>query len=325
MLVGDERGAGRARGVPRSDAREPRRSAAGWRSRRTCCSRSSMPGCRATRRTRSCSRRGRRLGRGVRRSATSWRPIPGARADRRPGERAVRPGAGAAEPRRRVRPAREGRGPRGDERAPARLHGRGKVRDIYDVGEDHVLLVATDRISAFDVVLPNPIPDKGRVLTGLTLFWLERTTDVVPNHLVSADRRDFPEPFRERAVARRAGDARDEARRGDPRRVRGPRVPHGLGAQAVPAKATSAAWRCRPGWTSRRGSPSRSSRRRPRPPRATTCRSRSTRRWTWSAAGSPNACASSRSRCTSGEPRIAAERGSSWPTRSSSSGSPTAS
>jgi phosphoribosylaminoimidazole-succinocarboxamide synthase len=80
--------------------------------------------------------------------------------------------------------------------AAARLHGQGKVRDIYDVGEDHVLLVATDRISAFDVVLPNPIPDKGRVLTGLTLFWLERTTDVVPNHLVSADRRDFPEPFR---------------------------------------------------------------------------------------------------------------------------------
>ena len=80
--------------------------------------------------------------------------------------------------------------------ATARLHGQGKVRDVYDVGDDHVLLVATDRISAFDVVLPNPIPDKGRVLTGLTLFWLERTTDVVPNHFVSADRRDFPEPFR---------------------------------------------------------------------------------------------------------------------------------
>ena len=75
----------------------------------------------------------------------------------------------------------------------ARLHGQGKVRDIYDVGDDRVLLVATDRISAFDVVLPNPIPDKGRVLTGLTLFWLERTTDVVLNHLASADRRDFPE------------------------------------------------------------------------------------------------------------------------------------
>ena len=87
----------------------------------------------------------------------------------------------------------------------ARLHGQGKVRDIYDVGDDRVLLVATDRISAFDVVLPNPIPDKGRVLTGLTLFWLERTTDVVPNHLASADRRDFPEPSRsEPALAGRA-------------------------------------------------------------------------------------------------------------------------
>ena len=86
-----------------------------------------------------------------------------------------------------------------------RLRGRGKVRDIYDVGDDLILLVATDRISAFDVVLPNPIPGKGRVLTGLTLFWLQRTEDVVANHLRSADRRDFPEPFRsEPALAGRA-------------------------------------------------------------------------------------------------------------------------
>jgi phosphoribosylaminoimidazole-succinocarboxamide synthase len=77
-----------------------------------------------------------------------------------------------------------------------RLHAQGKVRDVYDAGDQRLLLVATDRISAFDVVLPNPIPDKGRVLTALTLFWLERTTDLVPNHLISADRRDFPEPFR---------------------------------------------------------------------------------------------------------------------------------
>jgi len=78
----------------------------------------------------------------------------------------------------------------------ARLAGQGKVRDIYDVGEDRLLLVATDRISAFDVVLPNPIPDKGRVLTGLTLYWLDKTKDLIGNHLISADRRDFPEPFR---------------------------------------------------------------------------------------------------------------------------------
>ncbi len=78
-----------------------------------------------------------------------------------------------------------------------RLHAQGKVRDVYEVDEDRLLLVATDRISAFDVVLPNPIPDKGRVLTGLTLFWLERTRDIVGNHLISADRRDFPGAFRD--------------------------------------------------------------------------------------------------------------------------------
>jgi phosphoribosylaminoimidazole-succinocarboxamide synthase len=73
------------------------------------------------------------------------------------------------------------------------------------VGRGRLLLVVSDRISAFDVVLPNPIPDKGRVLTGLTLFWLERTRDLVPNHFLSADRRDFPEPFRsEPSLAGRA-------------------------------------------------------------------------------------------------------------------------
>jgi phosphoribosylaminoimidazole-succinocarboxamide synthase len=87
----------------------------------------------------------------------------------------------------------------------ARLQGQGKVRDIYEAGEGRLLLVATDRISAFDVVLPNPIPDKGRVLTGITGFWLERTRDLIGNHLVSADRRDFPEPFRsEPALSGRA-------------------------------------------------------------------------------------------------------------------------
>ena len=86
-----------------------------------------------------------------------------------------------------------------------RLRARGKVRDVYEVDDGRLLLVATDRISAFDVVLPNPVPDKGRVLTGLTLFWLERTTDLVGNHLLSADRRDFPGSFRdEPALAGRA-------------------------------------------------------------------------------------------------------------------------
>jgi len=63
----------------------------------------------------------------------------------------------------------------------------GKVRDVYDAGEDRLLMVASDRISAFDVVLPQPIPYKGRVLTGLTEFWLAEVADVVPNHLISVD------------------------------------------------------------------------------------------------------------------------------------------
>jgi phosphoribosylaminoimidazole-succinocarboxamide synthase len=68
----------------------------------------------------------------------------------------------------------------------------GKVRDLYEVGSDRLLLVASDRISAFDVVLDQPIPDKGRVLTGLSAFWFEQTADLVPSHLVSADPTDFP-------------------------------------------------------------------------------------------------------------------------------------
>jgi phosphoribosylaminoimidazole-succinocarboxamide synthase len=80
----------------------------------------------------------------------------------------------------------------------ARLHARGKVRDVYEAGE-HLLMVATDRISAFDAVLPTPIPDKGRVLTGLSLFWFDVTSDLVGNHVVAADRRAFPGSFAEDA------------------------------------------------------------------------------------------------------------------------------
>src|SRR5215470_3124181 len=69
---------------------------------------------------------------------------------------------------------------------------RGKVRDLYDLG-DKLLIVATDRLSAFDVILPTPIPDKGRVLTQLSLFWFDLLRDVIPNHVLSAT--DFPAPF----------------------------------------------------------------------------------------------------------------------------------
>ena len=64
-----------------------------------------------------------------------------------------------------------------------RLLGRGKVRDIYEVDDEHLLIVATDRLSAFDVVLPDPIPGKGEVLTALSLFWFERLGSIVSNHL----------------------------------------------------------------------------------------------------------------------------------------------
>ena len=83
--------------------------------------------------------------------------------------------------------------------APALEHlSSGKVRDIYAVGEDRLLLVASDRISTYDVVHPTPIPDKGKVLTGLTAFWLERTGELCPNHLISYT--DVPEEFRGRAM-----------------------------------------------------------------------------------------------------------------------------
>ncbi|HEO70339.1 MAG TPA: phosphoribosylaminoimidazolesuccinocarboxamide synthase [Candidatus Hydrogenedentes bacterium] len=71
---------------------------------------------------------------------------------------------------------------------------RGKVRDIYDLG-DRLLIVATDRISAFDWINPVGIPDKGRLLTQMSLFWFDQVKDIVPNHLISADIADFPEPF----------------------------------------------------------------------------------------------------------------------------------
>jgi phosphoribosylaminoimidazole-succinocarboxamide synthase len=68
----------------------------------------------------------------------------------------------------------------------------GKVRDLYEVGPDRLLLVASDRVSAFDVVLPTPIPDKGRVLTGLSRYWFGRTAAIIPNHLVAADPQELP-------------------------------------------------------------------------------------------------------------------------------------
>jgi len=76
-----------------------------------------------------------------------------------------------------------------------KLKGRGKVRDIYDLG-DRLLIVATDRISAFDVVMPNPVPDKGRVLTQLSKFWFDLTKEIVSNHVISTKVGDYPQECR---------------------------------------------------------------------------------------------------------------------------------
>ncbi len=78
--------------------------------------------------------------------------------------------------------------------------GSGKVRELYAVGDDLLLLVATDRISAYDWVLDSPIPDKGKILTQLSLWWFEQLADLVPNHLVTADVDEFPqelEPYQD--------------------------------------------------------------------------------------------------------------------------------
>ncbi|MEO8659405.1 MAG: phosphoribosylaminoimidazolesuccinocarboxamide synthase [Bryobacteraceae bacterium] len=75
------------------------------------------------------------------------------------------------------------------------LVGRGKVRDIYSIDEERLLIVASDRISAFDYILGTGIPDKGRVLTQISLFWFDYLRDIVPNHIISAKVADYPSPL----------------------------------------------------------------------------------------------------------------------------------
>ena len=87
----------------------------------------------------------------------------------------------------------------------ARLWRRGKVRDVYEAGGDHLVMVASDRLSAFDVVFPTPIPEKGHVLTQLSNFWFKRLESFVPNHLVATDLKEFPKAFRDvKALAGRS-------------------------------------------------------------------------------------------------------------------------
>jgi phosphoribosylaminoimidazole-succinocarboxamide synthase len=82
--------------------------------------------------------------------------------------------------------------------------GSGKVRDIYDVGGDRILLVVSDRISAFDVIMPDAIPDKGKLLNQLSAFWFDFTRGVIPNHVISTDYREFPQEFQTEAFRGRS-------------------------------------------------------------------------------------------------------------------------
>src|ERR671938_1941767 len=96
-----------------------------------------------------------------------------------------------------------------ESRLPLPLHSRGKVRDTYRLGEDELLMVASDRLSAFDVVLPTPIPDKGVVLTQLSAFWFDQTRHIVPNHVISADPYPDDPALRGRAMLCRKAERLD--------------------------------------------------------------------------------------------------------------------
>ncbi len=79
----------------------------------------------------------------------------------------------------------------------------GKVREIYEVDNDKLLLVVSDRVSAFDYILPSPIPEKGKVLNQISKFWFDSLESVVPNHVISTDIKDFPEEFQTEEFARK--------------------------------------------------------------------------------------------------------------------------
>ena len=189
-----------------------------------------------------------------------------------------------------------------------RVHS-GKVRELYDAGDGRLLMVASDRVCAFDVIMAEPIPDKGRVLTAMTAFWCDEMADVVPGAPISG----------------RPGRASPTALGGAPCRPSGPAGPMlvrraemlplecivrgylaGSGLRGVRARrARCTARPCRPGCSWPAGCPSRSSPRRPRRPRATTSTSTSPRRSTWSGQEAAEAAARHLPRAV---PRAAAAR-----------------
>src|SRR3954454_2260778 len=133
----------------------------------------------------TCSRRKPNPGRGASRRGLPSRALP------RTAVRGLRPGAGTQ----MTTAGLEGL-------ADRHLHS-GKVRDLYAVGDDQLLMVASDRISAFDWVLPTEIPDKGAILTGLTLWWFDQLSDLVPTHLITANVADYPDELSAYAEALR--------------------------------------------------------------------------------------------------------------------------
>ena len=180
----------------------------------------------------------------------------------------------------------------------------GKVRDNYDLGDGRLLMVASDRISTYDVVHPTPIPGKGQVLTGMSVFWFGLTREIVPNHLISAT------DGRPRGGARPR--ARRPAARDAPGRMRRARLPLGIGLERLPAHRHGLRDRApRRACASPSSCPSRSSPRPRRPRSATTTRTSTSRaRWRRSAtAGSPSACATPRSPSTERAAEHARERG----------------
>ena len=201
----------------------------------------------------------------------------------------------------------------------------GKVREIYNFGET-MLMVASDRMSAFDVIMPTPIPDKGRVLTALSAFWFERTAELAPNHLISIDPARLPRAGPQLARPGRPHDA-GAAADDDADRVRRTRLPGRFRLEGLPRHRLGLrpAAACRP---ARIGAAAAADlhARPPRPPAATTSTSMPTPRRCWSATSSATRRSSGcRSTSTSTPPPTPPSAASSSPTPSSSSAStPTA-
>ena len=188
----------------------------------------------------------------------------------------------------------------------------GKVRELYDAGDDRLLMVASDRVSAFDVVMAEPIPDKGRVLTAMTAFWCEEMADVVPGTLLTADPAEISAAARRRRAAAgmgRPGHAGAPGRDAPPR-VHRARVPGRVRpTRSTSARARCTAWRCPRAAARQQAGRSRSSRPRPRRPRATTSTSTWRRRSTWSGPRRPWRRGTSASSCTAAPRRAAPTAG----------------